>query len=52
MPNTPKLSGFNYDVDLLYAAVANSYIETVGTAQSQNPVIFDFFAKNLTKHNH
>ena len=21
-------------------------------AQSQNPVIFDFFAKNLTKHNH
>ena len=31
MPNTPKLSGFNYDVDLLFAAVANSYIETVGT---------------------
>jgi len=21
-------------------------------AQSQNPVIFDFFSKNLTKHNH
>ena len=31
MPNAPNLSGFNYDLDLLYAAVANTYIETVGS---------------------
>ena len=31
MPNAPNLSGFNYDLDILYAAVANTYIETVGS---------------------
>jgi hypothetical protein len=31
MPNATNLSGFNYDLDLLYAAVANTYIETVGS---------------------
>jgi len=31
MPNAPNLSGFNYDLDLLYAALANTYIETVGS---------------------
>jgi hypothetical protein len=31
MPNAPNLSGFNYNLDLLYAAVANTYIETVGS---------------------
>ncbi len=30
-PNTLTLSGFNYNLDLLYAAVANTYVETVGS---------------------
>jgi hypothetical protein len=40
MPNAPNLSGFNYDLDLLYAAVANTYI----------PTLSEFYSKIYPNH--
>jgi hypothetical protein len=48
--NAPNLSGFNYDLDLLYAAVANTYIETVGShADSLIPGLLGFRNPFITK---
>src|SRR5450759_485691 len=53
-----KLQG---ELDLINTHASQMYIQGGArdinnpddfSAQSQNPVIFDFFSKNLTKHNH